>query len=356
MTLETAAVDTAAPEVAPEAAEPAKEKPAKSKTIRETLETATKAVDAQEAVSETESAARVLRGESEYPEEKPKPKPVEAKKAEKTADTKAEEKPKAEAKEDAKADEAKGAERDESGRFKSNKPAEVAPEPATEAAKEPSSQSRAYERLNEAARAEWDNTPESVRTEFERAVENLEGGLEKHREGAEKYAKLERFEGLAKQYGGTIEAALEDYAGMAQKIRENPLAVFETLAQRHGYSMEQVASHYLNRDLSEYAKQTDETIRSLQATVNEQARQLSEYNAQKTEAVGQTVQQFANSKPRFQELRPEIEFQLSQQHPGKPSEPAEALAWAYNRAETLNPAPASPGTLTASDSQTLTAS
>ncbi|MEL6758102.1 MAG: hypothetical protein AAFP81_16850 [Pseudomonadota bacterium] len=214
----------------------------KSPSIRDAVKSASVEVADRESkgITETESAARVLRGESEYPEDKPE------EKTQTKTETKAKKEPekKAKAEKPAKEDEPEaskqgGPERDESGRFKSKADKQDAPAEPNENADAPSEQSEATKavisRFSKQAQADWEQAPESVRNETTRAITELQQGFEKHRERANKFAEIEPYEAVGQRYNMTIKQVLDDYAGMSQLMAQNPLQVFQRLAERHGF-------------------------------------------------------------------------------------------------------------------------
>jgi len=354
MTIETTAPEAqSAPQAAPGDAKAAPAADAKAKkvpSLREAVESAANEVASQERrISETESAARVLRGESEYPDAKPdaKPAPKPDAKAAAKPETKPAEKPKADAK-PADAD-VKGAERDESGRVKSSdaKAPEQSGTAPGEAENAQSGQKPAENapppRFSREAQAEWDKTPETVRSEVQRFVSETEKGLETHQARSHKYAEIEPFEALGQQYGMSVKGVLEDYAGMARMMAQNPRQVFETLAQRHGVSLEDMASEILDEPMSEFAERATKTISALQQEVNRLQRENATFKTQQTDNVMKSVSEFADKHPRFEELAPTIKWILSTNGVDK-SDITKALPEAYAMAERLRPAPGMPQT------------
>ena len=347
-------------------------------SLRDAVRNANTEVAAREAagVTETEKAARVLRGESEEPPAQP-PKPVkttpdqppaESKTAEApekaAAKKQAEQAPKPEAKaEDVKAGEEpakKGPQRGPDGRFLS-KTAEAAPEagaqappagerqddrPADDPAARRPAERPAPQRFAREAQAEWDNTPEPVRRETERALGELERGLQVYREGAARMKSLEdKFSPALQPIGMNVEGALADYAGLSQLMGQDPLKALEYIAQRHGQSFEELAAKYLDID-------PNETIAAAQGEVNElkkrnqalesdlskAVRHIQQIQGQQQQQVEAQVVKFTETHPRFYELQPMIKGFLNSGMVDRSQGPAKALAEAYEMAERLRPA------------------
>lgn len=312
MTLETAAPETEAPQTEAQPAEPSTQ--SKREQTRKALEGAMKEVEAREsrATNQTEEAAKVLRGE---PEGEAKPK-------------KADPKPKAEAK--------PSRERGEDGKFRAkDAPAQPAQEPESKA--DTSASSSAPKRFSREAQDAWESTPEPVRKEVERALSETEAGISKYREAGERMERLRPYEDYARQFGGSIEGALDDYVRMSQMIRQNPEQVMRVLAERHGFSFEDIASRALDRPMGEFAEQATQTIQHLQSQLNEATRRLQEYEGERRTTVDRQIADFRDQHPRFDELAPDIQWIL-ETHRGLPEEPSARLKEAYRRAERLIPA------------------
>lgn len=333
-------VDTApAPEVQPEAKAPEKKVP----SAREALQAASAKVAEAEATgtTETEKALRVLKGEPEEPPEpkakaKPKAEPKEAPEA-KAKPEKTEAKPKAAEPKP----EAKGPERGEDGKFRSSQPKEEA-EPAEASDDDDAEDERAPpKRFSKQAQAEWEKAPEVVRHEVRRMQKELEQGLSEHQERSTRWkTEIEPYEQLARSYGlEGVKGVLADYEGMARMMAQNPVQVFDTLAKRHGFTLEQIASHVLERDLDEYAQQTGQQIAQLTQTVQKLQAEVNEYRSEKTRSVQSFVTEFANSHPRYAELEQTISWILATNGVDR-SDPKKALKEAYAMAERLKPAPA----------------
>lgn len=327
------AVDTApAPEAAPE--------PKKVPTAREAVQAASEKVAIAEAsgTTETEKALRVLKGEPEEPPEpKAKPKPKAEPKPEAKTETKAPEPKKAEAKpeQEDKPERPRAAD----GKFQSATPkAEV---DDSDEADDQDDERAPPKRFSKQAQAEWEQTPEAVRHETRRAIKEIEQGLVEHQERSTRWkTEIEPYETLAKSYGlNGVKGVLEDYEGMARLMAQNPVQVFDTLAKRHGFTLEQIAAHVLEQDIDEYAQRAGQQITALQQQVQKLSAEVNEYRSEKTRSVQSFVNEFAEKHPRYGELEQTISWILATNGVDR-SDPKKALKEAYAMAERLKPAAA----------------
>lgn len=333
-------VDTApAPSAQPEAKAPEKKVP----STREAVEKAAREVEAREATgtTETEKALRVLKGEPEDPpppkEKKAEPKPkAEAKPEPKEAE------PKAKAKEPAEPEQ-KGPQRGPDGKFQSAEPKEQEAKEArpegSETGEDEDDERAPPRRFSKQAQAEWENAPEAVRHEVRRMQRELEQGLSEHQDRSRRMQEIEPYEQLAHQYGlGGIKGVLADYEGMARMMAQNPIAVFETLAHRHGFSLQQVAAKVLEQDIDEYAQKAGRQITALTKQVQSLQAEVNQYRGEKQRTVEQTVEKFQRDHPRYAELESTIKWILKTNDSIDRSDPAKALKEAYDMAERLKPA------------------
>jgi hypothetical protein len=329
-------VDTApAPEAAPE--------PKKAPTAREAVEKAAAevAVREEKGTTETEKALRVLKGEpEEQPEPKAKPKAKAEPKPEPEA-KKAETKPKETEPKEA---ETKTAQRGPDGKFQSSQPKDEA---ETEAASDDDDDDDEEDerappkRFSKQAQAEWEKAPESVRHETRRAIREIEQGLVEHQERSTRWKnEIEPYEQLARSYGlDGVKGVLSDYEGMARQMASDPIVVFDTLAKRHGFTLEQIAGHVLRQDIDDYAQKAGQQIVSLQKQVQALQAEVNETRAEKARSVQSFVSEFAQKNPRYAELESTISWIIATNGVDR-SDPKKALKEAYAMADRLKPAPA----------------
>jgi hypothetical protein len=237
--------------------------------------------------------------------------------------------------------------RDKAGRFAKAeaKPAEAEPEakPAEEEApakqQAPVNIDEAPSRLSPEAKAAWATLPPAVKADVHRTIREMEGGIEKYRNEASRWqTDVAPYEQLAQQYGMDIKGVLADYEGMARMMSTNPVQVFDTLAKRHGFTLQDVAANVLGQDLDDYAKQTSQEIARLQQENMELKRQTQTYTQRQQQEVQSFISDFAVKNPRYGELEPQIAAIL-RSGLVTASEPRTRLQEAYEIADRLKPAP-----------------
>lgn len=206
--------------------------------------------------------------------------------------------------------------RDEAGRFAAKnpeaKPAQVKPEGLPQAVK-PEAAPKAYNpeepptRLSAEAKAAWRAAPPAIKADVHRAFSEMEQGIAKYRPDATRYqTEIAPYETLAQQYGMDVKGVLADYEGMARMMATDPVQVFDTLAKRHGFTLQEVAAHVLQQDLDEYAQETTNEIKRLQAENAELKRQTQGYTQQQSTQIQGLIAEFAVRNPRYDELEPQI--------------------------------------------------
>jgi len=246
--------------------------------------------------------------------------------------------------EDTKAAKEEGPKRSADGKFaakEAEKPDAKAAESAEdgqeakEAPKTPSKVAEPPARFSAEAKAAWKDAPESVRGEAQRAVRELEHGLQQK---DQQLRPLEPFIKMAREQGTTVDAALRNYVGMEQMLRKDPRQGLMTLAQNMGMTPQQMAG-YLTGQPQQKGQQDprDQQIIALTQQVRQMQQQFGQVNGtiqeQRQQAVLNQVQQFAADKPRFDELAPEIARMIETGY-------ASDLSDAYEKADRMNPAPA----------------
>jgi len=264
---------------------------------------------------------------------------------------KAKTEPKAEAKSEAKAEkvEAKPKEerpRGEHGHFAPKETEE--PAKAVEEAKpapKPTAFKDAPARFSTDAKTAWEQAPEPVRAEIHRAVKELEGGIEKHRQSAQQWDELKDFHELATKNNTSVKQVLGNYVGLINQLHSQPLAALERIVAGSGLkradgspvTLRDIAGAVLNQKPDEVASRQDGVIASLNQKIAQLEQKLGgvtqNIERQQTDAQRREVEAFAAQNPRFDELAPDIEFFVS-------SGRAKSLSEAYELAERLNPAPA----------------
>jgi hypothetical protein len=250
-----------------------------------------------------------------------------------------------EPKADAKADKAEPKEpptRGEGGKFAPKEPPaadqNAAPaKPAAELAKPSFTASDAPSRFSDDAKKEWATAPESVRRETERAIKELTDGFQKYKGAAERDATLNEFHEMAKASGKELPSVVREYVNMENHLRKDLLGGLDTICQRMGVSLRDVAAHVMGQKPEQQASQQDATTRELRqelAALKQQVGGVTQTIEQQREQATLTeINKFAADNPRFEELADDIAFFMR-------SGRAKDLPEAYQLAERLNPAPA----------------
>lgn len=243
-----------------------------------------------------------------------------------------------------------GRTRDKSGRFAPKgepvepKPVEAKQAEQAEAPEAPQTPKQANPdeppaRLSAEAKAAWATLPPAVKADVHRTIREMEGGIEKYRTEASRWqTDIAPFETLAQQYGMDIKGVLADYEGMARMMATDPVRVFDTLATRHGFTLQDVAAKVLGQDLDDYARQTAQKITRLQQENMELKRQTQTYTQRQQQEVQSFIADFAVKNPRYSELEPQIAGIL-RSGLVTASEPRMRLQEAYEIADRLRPAP-----------------
>lgn len=190
--------------------------------------------------------------------------------------------------------------------------------------------SAAPTRFAEAARAEWDKTPEPVRAEVNRAFREMESGIAQYRQA---YEPLKQYDEMARASGTTLDAALQNYVGLENQLRQDPMRGLEAVCQNLGTTLRDVAAKVMGQPVPE----KDAVIGGLQSELAALKQQIGgvqqTFQQQREAQTVTTVESFAAANPRFDELSGEIATMLKTGY-------ATGLQDAYDKAARLNPAPA----------------
>lgn len=184
------------------------------------------------------------------------------------------------------------------------KPAGDPPAPAVDPSKKPST---APARFSADAKAVWDAAPEPVKAEVGRMERELTAGIEKHRARVE---ALKPFDDMAAKAGTTVEAALKSYTDLDMLMHQNPLKGLETICERVGVSLRDVAQIVLGQTPDQERSAAEAQIRELKGEVNSLKQKLGgvtqRFEKQDHDAVLEQVTSFAKDKPLFDLLAPHI--------------------------------------------------
>lgn len=225
--------------------------------------------------------------------------------------TKEPEKPKDEPKEapkDKQPDPEPKAERAPDGKFAA-KLAEPEAQPQ-EQPKRPTAYKEPPQRFDDAAKAEWEAVPESVRGTVHRMVKETEQGIQKYRADAEAYEPIRQYDEMARRNGGSLKQTLEQVAELEQVFARNPIEGFHRIAQRLGINVHQVAQAIAQQNPQQIA---DQQLRMQMADQQRQTQALQLQLEQERQARAEQEQQKYQQRlvedarkefPRFDELRP----------------------------------------------------
>ncbi len=193
-------------------------------------------------------------------------------------------------------------------------------------------------RFTETAKAKWHGADPEIRGEVLRMQRELTDGYQKYKEAAERDGSLSEFHEMAKASGKDLGGVVREYVNMENALRKDPVGGLDTICQRLGFSLRDVAAHVLNQTPDQNASQQDAVIRELRqelAGLKEQVGGVTKtFQQQREQSTLSEINKFAADNPRFEELADDIAFFMK-------SGRAKDLPEAYQLAERLNPAPAS---------------
>lgn len=237
------------------------------------------------------------------------------------------------------------------GKFVAKEPSEPPAEAAKTPEKAPEAQktdadtpkdkapiSEAPARFSPDAKQAWKDAPEPVRGEIQRAISELESGLQQK---DEQLAPLKPFFDLAQQQGVTVHDTLQRYVNMETALRQDLRGGLSALAQNFGMTLEDMVAKATGGESVSTDK--DRTIVALQQQIQDLSQQVSgvSQSMQQTQqdSILAEVNAFADANPRFEELSEQIQYEIeASQALGRPM----TLQEAYEKADRLNPAPPSP--------------
>lgn len=248
-------------------------------------------------------------------------------------------KPKTEVKSEPKAEtkevKSDGPIRDQSGKFASKDPkAETQPEASPEGSKD-TPWRESPKRFSDDARRDWEKAPDSVKAETHRAIREIEDGLKEYQK---RWEPLKEYDRLAREeYGTTIKDALDRYTGLEKKLMSaDPREKFSALQHLFDYAdinMREFAAQLAGVTPEQSSVHFEGQLQALRGQLAEAQERLSRYERKEQDATMQTVEQFAEKHPRFDELSTTIAKFLENGF-------AENLDEAYAMADRLKPAAA----------------
>lgn len=195
-------------------------------------------------------------------------------------------------------------------------------------------------RFSPDAKAAWAQAPEAVRGEINRAISELETGLNGYKEKIAAYEPIDRFMQMAQNSGTTLDKALEAYTNLESLLRQDPAKGLEAVLHNVGLTPQQYAQHVLGQQgeggegASQQSAVYERIISDMRNELNslkQQTQTISQtFEQQQEQALQHMLGEFKQSHSRFDELWPSMEKLLV-------GEVASDLNEAYEMAERLNP-------------------
>lgn len=235
-------------------------------------------------------------------------------------------------------EETAGPERDEQGRFKAKEDTPAEPvEDVEQPEPEPEPNTlvnfvTAPNRFSGDAKQAWQDTPEPIRAEITRAIEELEGGIQQYQADFEPYREFDK---QIKANGQSFKQIIDHYTGMENLLRTDPIGGLDAICRNMGTTLQDVVQQYSQRPPE--IIQQDSIIHGLRSELSNfrnemQTMQSSMEQRTAQQQLEQQIIAFAADKPRFDELREPMSKMID-------AGLATNLQEAYDMAERLNPAP-----------------
>jgi hypothetical protein len=177
-------------------------------------------------------------------------------------------------------------------------------------------------RFTKAAQDAWATTPEPVKVEVERAINEMTQGIEKYKVDAEAHQPFKQFAELSKQNNVEPTQALKNYVEIdkllysdplngllqvCQKTNINPVAAAQAILKQFGGPQQEGAAPEVSQ-LQQIIGQLNNEIAGLKGQFGNftQTYQQQQYQA-RLQNTQQSVEQFATAHPHFAEVAPVIE-------------------------------------------------
>jgi hypothetical protein len=199
--------------------------------------------------------------------------------------------------------------------------------------------------FDDAALAEWEAVPESVRGAVHRRTQEMERGIEKYRVDAQAYEPIKPFAEMAKASGTTVDVALNRYINLEQKLRADPLGGLQEVVANLNLKKADGTLVIMGQSPDETASRQEATIMQLSRQLQAVTEQLSGFSGhvQKQQEQAQysnaeaTWSDFQSQYPRAVELQEPIAEFLTN-YPQLDSVPvSERLQIAYSWASSMFP-------------------
>lgn len=176
----------------------------------------------------------------------------------------------------------------------SPKPQTSAPEQVQQPAlpEKVASKYEAPARFSEAARKEWEASPESVRAEVSRVLKENEDGITKYKASHEGWERVKQFDDIAKQNGREgVHESLKKIVEMEQTFARNPIEGFKAVADHFNFDVHKVASVILGQDPNQAIGEVHKQLQDARAEIAQLKMQADAPNVvnQFAEKVGREV-------------------------------------------------------------------
>lgn len=245
----------------------------------------------------------------------------------------------------------------------------VEAKPAAEEAPKAPSETKYKEppqRFAQTAKAEWDKVPETVRAEIDRSHRELQAGLDKYKEGADRWTELAEYAELSqKHYNQPLKETLKHYAELDRGLADpkTNLATLERLVsnmtyvgtdgQVYNWDLPQLAQYILDQNeqgmdtfqnpQADLQRKLDDALARIERFEKGFSERETQRAQQERERTTQTLQEqineFAAQNSRFDELWEDVELELHNPKFAAGKDPMARLKLAYEKVERLNPAP-----------------
>ena len=226
------------------------------------------------------------------------------------------------------------------------KPEDTKPAPKPTAYKEPPSG------FDDAAKAEWEAVPESVRGAVHRRSQEMERGIQKYRQAAEQFEGVRQYAEMAKQGGTDLPTALSRYTQMEQTLRQNPIQGLQAVVANldikkpdgSPVTLRDIAASIMGQTPDQAAARQEATISQLNRQITQLQEQIGGFSKHVEQQQRQSRVTSAESEwngfkaehPRAAELEPQIAEFLTK-YPADNMPAGERLRDAYNWAVAQNP-------------------
>lgn len=123
------------------------------------------------------------------------------------------------------------------------------------------------QRLSEEAKSAWAQVPVGVRAEVTRAMGEMETGIEKYRDDAEKYDEFREVGEAIEANGQKVGDVISHYRGIEEMLAADPLRGLDTICRNLGSDLRTVAAQVLGQTVDQTAQQQNTVVNELQQQI-----------------------------------------------------------------------------------------